>query len=120
MENDILLSEIISESYNTAVEKGWWEDDIERSVGTVLMLMVTELAEAMEEHRDGHALDEIWYQPEGSPKAGKPEGVTVELADVIIRIADFCGHYKLPIHRAIREKLAYNKTRPHRHGGKRV
>jgi NTP pyrophosphatase (non-canonical NTP hydrolase) len=115
METDYLISELINESYKTAVEKGWWEGGAEREVGTALMLMVTELAEAMEEHRNGHGLDEIYHQPNG-----KPEGVPVELADVIIRIADLCGHHKIPLNRALREKLAYNKTREYRHGNKKA
>jgi NTP pyrophosphatase (non-canonical NTP hydrolase) len=115
MEKDYLVSELISDSYNTAVEKGWWEAGTEREVGTALMLMVTELAEAMEEHRHGRALDEIWYA-----ESGKPEGVPVELADVIIRICDLAGHHKIPLNRALREKLAYNKTRPYRHGNKKA
>jgi len=120
METDYLISELINESYKTAVEKGWWESNAEREVGTALMLMVTELAEAMEEHRSGRSLDEIWHQPEGHPKVGKPEGVPVELADVIIRICDLAGHHKIPLNRALREKLAYNKTRSYRHGGKKA
>jgi len=120
MEKNYSILELISESYNTAVEKGWWEGGAEREVGTALMLMVTELAEAMEEHRNGRALDEIWHQPEGHPKAGKPEGVPVELADVIIRICDLAGHHKIPLNAALREKLAYNKTRPYRHGNKKA
>lgn len=118
METDYLISELVNESYKTAVDKGWWESGAEREVGTALMLMVTELAEAMEEHRAGRGLDEIWHQPEGHPKAGKPEGIPVELADVIIRICDLAGHHKIPLNRALREKLAYNKTRPYRHGNK--
>jgi hypothetical protein len=48
----------------------------------------------------------------------KPEGMVVELADVVIRILDFCGFKKLDLDRSLREKHTYNATRPHRHGGK--
>ena len=47
---------------------------------------------------------------------GKPEGVGVELADCIIRIADFCGFWGIDLQGAIEEKMTYNLTRPYRHG----
>lgn len=50
----------------------------------------------------------------------KPIGIAVELADVLIRIADTCGRYNIPLEEALKLKLAYNKTRPHRHGGKKL
>lgn len=42
-----------------AKRKGWHDDP--RSPGDLLMLAVTELAEAMGEHRHHHALDEVYY-----------------------------------------------------------
>lgn len=50
----------------------------------------------------------------------KPVGFPIELADVIIRIADFCGLHGIDLEEAIRFKMTYNKTRSHRHGGKIV
>jgi NTP pyrophosphatase (non-canonical NTP hydrolase) len=116
MEEDISILQLIEESYGTAKEKGWWEDgesEAHRSPGTMMMLMVTELAEAFEEIRNGRSLQEIWYREDG-----KPEGVPAEFADVLIRIADYCGGHDIPLLQALREKLAFNKTRPYRHGGK--
>ena len=39
-----------------------------------------------------------------------------ELADAVIRIADICGRYDIDLAFAIREKMAYNATRPAMHG----
>ena len=50
----------------------------------------------------------------------KPEGVVAELADVVIRVADLCGLYGIDLDQAIEEKMAYNSTRPYRHGGKQL
>jgi NTP pyrophosphatase (non-canonical NTP hydrolase) len=94
-----------------AHEKGW-RDKTDTTVGDRLMLMVTELAEAMEEHRTGHAPNEVYDHD------FKPEGIPIELADVIIRIADFCGLYKIDLEAALTTKLAFNQGRPYRHGGK--
>lgn len=93
------------------VEKGWADD---RSVGDLLLLMVSEVVEAYEEYRD-------WHEPnETRVVAGKPEGIPVELADVVIRIISFCSKYDINLAAAIEQKMAYNETRPHRHGNKRV
>ena len=42
----------------------------------------------------------------------------IEIADVIIRALNFCGRHGIDIKKAIDEKMAYNKSRPFRHGGK--
>jgi hypothetical protein len=55
------------------------------------------------------------YAVDGKPK---PEGVVVELADVVIRVADLCGALGLDLAAAIERKHAYNTTRAFRHGGK--
>ncbi len=39
-----------------------------------------------------------------------------ELADIIIRIMDYAGAYRLPVAEVILEKMAYNANRPHMHG----
>lgn len=48
----------------------------------------------------------------------KPEGIPIELADILIRIADTCGARGINLTEALRLKMAYNKTRPTRHGDK--
>lgn len=67
-------------------EKGFYEDD--RTVGDVLMLGVSELSEALEEYRNGHATDEIYfkviedfdvYSVLGSAVAEMHKGDTVDL-----------------------------------------
>lgn len=106
---------------NTA--KGWWAspgDDatvpaMARNFAEQLALMHSEVSEALEEYRV-HGLDpeRLIYFGEKN----KPEGIAVELSDVIIRILDTCAAYGIDLERALTVKLAYNATRPHRHGGK--
>lgn len=52
------------------------------------------------------------------PQVVMPEGIAVEMADCIIRILDWAGKEGLDMDAIIREKMAYNKTRPYRHVGK--
>ena len=77
-----------------------------------VMLVVTELSEAVEEVREGRF--ETWQNGE------KPEGFAIELADAVIRIFHIAGLLGLDLEAAIQQKMAYNRTRPRRHGGKRA
>lgn len=107
------LQYYIDRSHAQAKDKGFTKAT--RQVGDLLMLMVTEVSEAFESWRDGAELTDMFVEDDG-----KPEGVPSELADVCIRVFDFCGRYGIDLERAIQLKLDYNQTRPHLHGGKRV
>ena len=47
-------------------------------------------------------------------------GETGECADIIIRVFDASGKYGIDIGKAILQKHEYNKSRPYRHGGKKL
>lgn len=84
----------------------WWRDlatgkRIERNVGEMLMLVVSEIAEGMEGHRKSLMDD----------KLPKYDMLTVELADALIRIFDIAGGLNLPLSDAFRDKVLYNMTR---------
>ena len=106
------LNELAYHIHENAKAKGWWDD--ERKFPEIAALIHSEVSEALEEWRSGHAPDYIYYYGE----AGKPEGVPIELADAIIRIMDYAANEGIDLDEAIQVKMAYNKTRPHRHGGK--
>ncbi len=107
------LSVLIEESHQTAVEKGWWDDD-SRSAGDIFMNIASEVSEAWEEYRTGCEFAEIYYD------GLKPEGIAVEFADVLIRIFDACAKYNIPLEEALCAKMEYNKQRPYRHGNKKA
>ena len=85
-----------------------------QTFGDYIALMHSELSEALEAFRDGAGYADVLTDVIN----GKPEGIPCELADVIIRILDFCGRYEVDIQEAVEAKMAYNSTRPHLHGGK--
>ncbi|MBN1858712.1 hypothetical protein JW848_05860 [Candidatus Bipolaricaulota bacterium] len=93
--------------HETAREHGWW--DRSRSTGEVLMLMVTELAEAMEAYRIGNPPSE---------KIPRFTQIEEELADCLIRMLDFAAAEGLDLEGALAAKAAYNASRPYRHGDK--
>lgn len=105
------IKDLINKSTEVARAKGWGET---RTFGDLISLMHSELSEALEEFRQGRDYTEIYYTD------GKPEGIPIELADCIIRIAHFCGEYDVDLTNAIMIKVAYNERRSFRHGGKKI
>lgn len=103
------LNEIAKEVHKNAVDHGWWET--ERPLPEVIALCHSELSEALEEYRNGHAF--VWYN-----EYNKPEGVAVEMIDCIIRILDYLQCCKVDIESVLLSKHEYNKNRPYRHGNK--
>jgi NTP pyrophosphatase (non-canonical NTP hydrolase) len=91
------LNELAELCHSIAVEKGFWEK--ERNIGEALMLIVTELAEAMEGYRKQDN-----------------ENFKEELADAFIRLLDLCGGLKIDIEDEICRKSMKNKNRPYKHG----
>ncbi len=87
--------------HGVAKECGWWDQKNPRSVPELLMLCVSELAEAMEGDRkdlmDDHLPDRKMLE--------------VELADAIIRIFDMGGGLNLDVAGALAAKLKYNTER---------
>lgn len=72
--------------YHRNVKAGWWSDLVtgkpkKRSVSELFVLFVTELAEAWDAYLTGAADDKLPQYP----------GLGVELGDLQIRFADFCG-----------------------------
>ena len=92
--------------HGQASDKGFWasKNDAEK-----IALMHSELSEALEALRDGNPDSE--HIPEVT-------AVEEELADVVIRILDFCGRHRFDLGDAVLLKLVNNASRPQLHGKK--
>ena len=105
------IKDIMDQAHETAKAVGWWDDE-KKNFGELMALIHSEVTEAFEDHRAGRHVDGGYYEGK------KPCGIPIELADIIIRVCDLCEEYGVDLEDAIAVKLAYNKTRPHKHGGK--
>lgn len=99
-------------AHELAVKKGWY-DGPNRQVPELLCLIHSEISEALEAYRSGYMT--VAYYGDG-----KPEGLPIELADAVIRIADMAEYLGINLEKYIAEKMRYNKSRPYRHGNKRA
>jgi NTP pyrophosphatase (non-canonical NTP hydrolase) len=95
-----MINQLVNQAFETAISKGWHDEP--RETGTLLALIHSEVSEALEADRRGNE-----------------EQLAEELADVCIRVFDFCGAKDIDLQAAILKKMEYNKSRPHKHGGKR-
>lgn len=115
------IKELCKEAYENAKNHGFWEDwdlvnwdektvksgdcvfelkDLWRNaIATKLMLIVSEVSEALEALRGGD---------EGNFKE--------ELADVAIRLGDLCGGLGIDLETEIKKKMDKNKSRSYKHG----
>lgn len=84
----------------------WWVDldtgePIKRNMGELLMLVVSELAEAMEGHRKNLMDDKLPHR----------KMLEVELADTVIRVFDIAAGFGMDLGGAYAEKMEYNRVR---------
>jgi NTP pyrophosphatase (non-canonical NTP hydrolase) len=140
------INELVLKVHQNAKDHGWW--DKPRSMAELLCLIHSEVSEALEEDRNCHKPGETYYSGKSelymqmgsmaystllanTPRFDfdqtgekisitKPEGIPSELADIVIRVMDICGHYGIDLDAAIAEKMEYNRTRPMCHGGKKL
>jgi len=131
------LTQLAQEIHQGNKQRGFYDNPCE--IGTMLMLVVSELGEAIEAHRTNKFA--AYNQPTKNEHADvftpaeyfadtlmqdKPDWKFFEksvkdtfedeIADAIIRLLDLCGYMKIDIDFHIRSKLLYNETRPKKHG----
>ena len=122
------INNLSKEIYQANKAKGFWEDreniphmmeeldgyfskdKIEAAqkafIAQMLALIHSEISEALEADRKDLMDDKLPHRL----------GLEVELADAFIRICDMAGGLSMDLGGAVEEKLAYNTTRPFKHG----
>jgi len=128
------LNDLRDKAFGYAERQGFHE---KINFGERLMLIVSELSEALEADRNGkhpppmllchdgigHFTQALVEIPADKIEKDLYEGhirgtVEEELADALIRIGDLAGILKIDLDWHVRAKMAYNETRPYMHGKK--
>lgn len=104
------LLEVMKQANDTAIQKGFWPTE-GRNIGEQLALMHSELSECLEADRSGTGY-------EYCEKVPSITNFEEEMADLCIRVFDFCFMRGIKLPDAIEAKMAFNSGRPHKHGKK--
>lgn len=111
------LNTLATEIHDNAVKHGFY--DKQKEIGTLLMLIVSELGEAINADRAGKHCS-IKLLPDNIHKQQFEDAVKDtfedEIADTIIRLLDLCGYLSIDIDKHITEKMRYNANRERLHG----
>jgi NTP pyrophosphatase (non-canonical NTP hydrolase) len=140
---------LVKQSYDNAASHGFWDaSETPETIPSKLMLIVSEISEALESYRDPRS-DEMIKVPasivekligqDADEEASddyleawnalndiygkwilKPRGLDIELADALIRIFDLAGAKGIDLDAALVRKMEYNRGREKMHGGRLV
>jgi len=121
------VNDLAWEIHRAAVKKGFYEEP--RECGTRLMLVVSELSEALEADRTGRHADLAAFDSDQQPtprtgcdpfadkfETHVKDTFEDEIADALIRLLDYAAANDIDIERHIDLKMRYNELRPHKHG----
>lgn len=113
----IPLNELAQLIHRGNVERGFYDQP--RELGTLLMLIVSELSEALEADRTDKHVNIQTISEYCNPAVFKEkikDTFEDEIADTLIRLLDLVGYMGIDIDAHIQAKLNYNKTRGYKHG----
>lgn len=113
------LNKVCAEVHEEQVARGFYDE--KREMGTLLMLIVSELSEALEADRKGRHIDISQFPPTDDPevfKATIKDSFEDEIADTFIRLFDLVGYLGIDIDAHIAAKMNFNRSRGYKHGKK--
>jgi NTP pyrophosphatase (non-canonical NTP hydrolase) len=112
------LDEMQAEVYVNNKAHGWFDE--ERSVGDDIAHLHAEVSEMWEAFRVTGLSDATGGKMTATDMPNefvmKPEGFGSEVADVFIRLLDTCERRGIDLQFEYERKMAYNRTRPYKHG----
>lgn len=123
-----MLNDLAKQCYDNAVAKGFYEH--EPTTAERIALCHSELSEWLEADRLGRKCEGIVVERlsqmhdqqdqifQGFYRAFVKGNIEEELADIIIRVLDFCGSKNIDIDAHVKAKMRFNSLREYKHGKK--
>jgi NTP pyrophosphatase (non-canonical NTP hydrolase) len=114
----MMLNELAKKINENAITHGFYDDE-KVNIPEKLMLIVSELGEAMEAYRKEHYCTKINWPDDITDNDFElliKDRFEDELADTLIRILDLCAYMKIDIDKHVELKHNYNVNRPYKHG----
>jgi uncharacterized protein YabN with tetrapyrrole methylase and pyrophosphatase domain len=125
----IMINELAKKIHAEAKEKGFWDRQMEKPA--VLMMVITELSEAVEADREGRKIDadaldvlsdDCWIEfttmSRSIYRSKIKDTFEAELCDALMRLLDAMAFYNVDADRIIKNAIEYNKLRPSKNGKK--
>lgn len=139
--SDMTIKQLVEITHQNAIDKGFANPEKPRPVPEMLMLLVSEAAEALEADRNRgkepyfelkipapefneiirtmnklDAKKTVKYLEEKAKFVDPIKEFKEEIGDIFIRLGDTCGEYGIDIEAEIKEKMEKNFKRPQKHG----
>jgi NTP pyrophosphatase (non-canonical NTP hydrolase) len=140
----LTITELVDQSYKNSSQHGFWDDErTDETIPSKLALIMSEAGEALESYRNPNSdnlvpipvelVERLTQGPTDNASYHgarlelndllrawqvKPKGFDIELADIMIRVADLAGALGIDLESAVQKKHAYNLGRPFRHNRK--
>lgn len=123
------IQETVQKAHSVSRSKGFWDE--KRNTGELLMLVTSELGEALEADRKGRWADPVDVTALEESEKRIPSGDAEfkakfeahikdtfqdEIADAVIRLFDLCAGLDIDIESHIALKMRYNATRDRLNG----
>jgi NTP pyrophosphatase (non-canonical NTP hydrolase) len=115
-----MINNLAEELHNDMGKAGFWETP---NIGEKLMLVVSELGECIEAHRNKQFSNWGQYASHAKVIGENPayklfikDTFEDEISDAVLRLFDLAGHLGIDLERHIEAKIKFNKTREYKHG----
>ena len=96
------IKAIAEDVHKFEVARGEWDHIFQKTTSQRAALIMEEVSEVFKAYRNGHPSDLVYHQN------GKPEGIPIELADIVLRVLATAEDWGVNIEESISLKMQWN------------